>query len=101
MRNNTAKAGIVFNSRVNIVASYFFQRNINDFFLIGYDATEANIPFLKNGIVSHLIAQRPEEQGYNSVRALFLHILRNQPVEKINFMPIDILIKENIDYYHV
>lgn len=99
-KRNNIKAGIIFNSRVHIAASYFLERKMTDFFLIGYDTVEANIPYLKNGIVSHLIAQRPEVQGYNSVKALFYHLSLNQQVDKINYMPIDILMKENIDYYN-
>jgi LacI family transcriptional regulator len=95
-----ARAGIIFNSRVHIPAEYFMKHKENNFFLIGYDAIEANIKFLKNGIVSHLIAQRPEVQGYNSVKALFYHLVLQQTATKMNYMPIDILIKENINYYN-
>jgi LacI family transcriptional regulator len=94
------KAGIIFNSRVHIVASYFQEKKIKDLFLIGYDAIRANVTFLKNGIVSHLIAQRPEVQGYNSVKVLFYHLVLKREIEKMNYMPIDILIKENIEYYN-
>lgn len=95
-----ARAGIIFNSRVHIPAEYFTKHKEKDFFLLGYDAIEANITFLKSGIVSHLIAQRPEVQGYNSVKALFHHLISHQSATKMNYMPIDILIKENIDYYN-
>jgi len=99
-QNDTVKAGIIFNSRVYMVADYFLKHKIKDFFLIGYDMIEANIAYLKNGIVSHLIAQRPEVQGYNSVKALFYYLSFGQVPEKVNYMSIDILMKENIDYYH-
>jgi LacI family transcriptional regulator len=94
------KAGIIFTSRVHVIASYFQEKQIKDFILIGYDAILSNVAFLKNGIVSHLIAQRPEVQGYNSVKALFHYLALNQETEKMNYMPIDILIKENIEYYN-
>jgi LacI family transcriptional regulator len=94
------RAGIIFNSRVHVPARYFQENKIKDFSLIGYDAIEANTDFLKKGIVSHLIAQRPEVQGYNSIKALFHYLALNQTTEKVNCMPIDILIKENIDYYN-
>ena len=99
-RNRSIKAGIIFNSRIHLIAGYFSKHQIKDFFLIGYDTIEANIAYLKNGIVSHLIAQRPEVQGYNSVKALFHYLSLEQAVEKVNYMPIDILTKENIDYYN-
>jgi LacI family transcriptional regulator len=97
---NGFRGGIMFNSRVSMVASWFLKREKFDFVLVGYDAIKANIPYLKNGIVSHLIAQRPEMQGYGSVKALFHHLVLKQPVRKMNYMPIDILMKENIDYYY-
>ena len=93
-------AGIIFNSRVHIPSEYFINNKVKDFFLIGYDAIAANIKYLKSGIVSHLIAQRPEVQGYNSVKALFHHLSLHSSVTKMNYMPIDILIDSNIDYYN-
>ena len=94
------RAGIIFNSRVHIPSEYFFNNKSTDFFLIGYDAIESNISYLKSGIVSHLIAQRPEVQGYNSVKALFYHLSSQTSVTKMNYMPIDILIDSNIDFYN-
>jgi len=94
------RAGIIFNSRVHIPSEYFFNNKSTDFFLIGYDAIESNISYLKSGIVSHLIAQRPEVQGYNSVKALFHHLSSQTSVSKMNYMPIDILIDSNIDFYN-
>ncbi|MDR1381488.1 MAG: substrate-binding domain-containing protein [Tannerella sp.] len=99
-RGRPVRAGIIFNSRVHVAAKYFRENRRDDFFLIGYDAIEANTHFLKTGTVSHLIAQRPEVQGYNSVRALFHYLALKQTGGKVNYMPIDILIKENIDYYN-
>jgi Transcriptional regulators len=99
-RKDHPHAGIIFNSRVHLPADYFAKYHGGDFFLIGYDAIESNVNFLRNGIVSHLIAQRPEVQGYNSAKALFYHLSLHQGATKMNYMPIDILIKENIDYYN-
>ena len=94
------RAGIIFNSRVHIPSEYFVSHEVEDFFLIGYDAIDANVAFLKKGIVSYLIAQRPEVQGYNGVKALFYYLALNQTIIELNYMPIDILINENIDYYN-
>ena len=99
-RKDRPRAGIIFNSRVHIPSEYFVNNDVKDFFLIGYDAIEANISYLKTGVVSHLIAQRPEVQGYNSIKALFHHLSLHASVTKMNYMPIDILIDSNIDYYN-
>ena len=68
--------------------------------LIGDDVIEANLSHLNNGYITHRIAQRPEVQVFNCVRALFRHLVLKEKVEQINYMPIDILIKENIKYYN-
>ena len=49
--------------------------------------------------VTALIAQRPERQGYDGIKSLCNHLLFKQGSEKVNLMPIDILLKENLKYY--
>lgn len=94
-------AGIIFNSKAHILGD-FFERYIPDssFKLIGYDVIDANIEQLNKGFITHLIAQRPEVQGLNCVKALFRHLVLNEKNNVINYMPIDVLMKENIQYYN-
>lgn len=93
--------GVIFNSRAHLVADYFCRRQAGKpFRLIGYDGVAANIPYLKNGLITHLIAQRPEVQGMNCIKALFRYLVMGIRPERVNYMPLDILVKENIDYYH-
>jgi len=95
------RSGIIFNSRVYEVANYIKKRpERSGFRLIGYDAIEKNIECLHDSIVSHLVGQRPEIQGYYCVRSLFRHLVLKEKIKKINYMPLDILMKENIDYYN-
>ncbi|MDH6303945.1 LacI family transcriptional regulator [Parabacteroides sp. PF5-5] len=99
--NKQLKTGIIFNSRASMLGEYFDELNITkEFKLIGYDVLEANIHYLNSGLITHLIAQRPEVQGLNSVKALFRYLILNVKDEAVNYMPIDILIKENISYYN-
>ncbi len=99
--NRQVKAGIIFNSRANLVCECLCEIGItDDFKLIGYDVLDSNIHYLKRGIITHLIAQRPEVQGLNSVKALFRHLILHKEENLINYMPIDILLKENIAYYN-
>ncbi len=67
--------------------------------LIGYDLLKANVDLLKSGDVHYLIGQRPGLQGYCGVKALCDHVVFKKSVEPVKYMPIDILIKENIDFY--
>lgn len=92
-------AGIIFNSRAHLLGKHF-ESTAEPFKLIGYDVIDANIHSLERGYITHLIAQRPEVQGFNCVRALFRHLVLKEKVEQINYMPIDILMKENIKYYN-
>jgi LacI family transcriptional regulator len=50
-------------------------------------------------VITALIAQRPERQGYDGIKSLCNHLLFKQGSEKVNLMPIDILLKENLKYY--
>ncbi|MDR1557405.1 MAG: LacI family DNA-binding transcriptional regulator [Tannerellaceae bacterium] len=95
------KAGIIFNSRAWFLGKYLEKSGVaNDFRLIGYDVLDDNIRYLQSGLITHLIAQRPEVQGLNALKALFRHLVMEEKIEPINYMPIDILMKENISYYN-
>lgn len=89
----------VTNSRVFKVAQYIAKTEYKDILLIGYDLIQKNLDFLERGIINFLIGQKPEEQGYKSIQALFNFLLSGKKTEKTNFSPIDIIMKENIDYY--
>jgi len=96
--------GIVFNSRIYEFVYLLEQLNTKDIHqkikLIGYDTIPRNVEAMKQDKISFLIGQHSEAQGYEGIRFLSNYLLFNQPVTKMNLMPIDILIKENIDYYN-
>lgn len=101
--NNTNNnlGAIVFNSRIYELVELFESiacrdKKIN---LIGYDSIEKNVEALKNDQVLFLISQRSTQQGYDAIKSLSNHLLFSKTINKINFMPIDILMKENIEYY--
>ncbi|MCI1648681.1 MAG: substrate-binding domain-containing protein [Bacteroides sp.] len=94
-----AELGIVFNSRVYQVASYLQETGHFLKGLMGYDLLQKNVDFLRSGEVNYLIGQRPELQGYYGVKALCIHVVFKKPVAPVKYMPIDVLMKENIDFY--
>lgn len=55
---------------------------------------------LNNDSVKLLLAQRPVSQGYDGIRALCNYLLFQEKPTSLNLMPIDILVKENIEYYN-
>ena len=93
-------AGIfVTNSRASIVAEYLESRKLERIILIGYDLTESNKKYLKKGTIDFILSQKPEDQGYRSILALYRYLVMKQVPAKINHSPIDIITRENIDSY--
>ena len=76
----------------NFGSSTFFQ-------IMGYDMVPKNQECVRQGSISFLIAQHAYQQGYASVDALFNAIVMKREVNPVNYMPIEILTKENVDFY--
>lgn len=93
------RAAITFNSKVFRLAKFFTAISRQDVLLLGYDLLQENIDYLKQGVISYLIAQRPEKQAYFTVRDMCNELIFHKESQRINYMPIDILMKENIEYY--
>ena len=90
---------ITFNSKAYRLAAFLKEIDRQDVVLVGYDLLQENIQYLKEGVISFLIAQRPEKQAYLTVSDMCQALIFHQEVQRINYMPIDVLMKENIDYY--
>ncbi|UOE46617.1 substrate-binding domain-containing protein [Mucilaginibacter sp. SMC90] len=93
-----ARVLFVTNSRVNVVARVLADHP-QKLILIGYDFIEENIRCLENESISFIISQRPKEQGYLGIMALYKHLFGLGDAERTNYMPIDIITKENFHYY--
>ena len=100
LRHPAIAGAVTFNSTCYILAGYLAARRRTDVRLVGYDVIRRNGQMLGAGVVTALIAQRPEAQGYRGVMALCEWLVeRRRPETTVNHMPIDILLKENIQYY--
>lgn len=93
------KAGVVFNSRIYRVGEFLKESGVPVKILAGYDLLPRNVALLKEGMVSFLIGQRPSMQGYAGIKMLTDKVVFKRDVPQRCYMPVDILIKENIDYY--
>ena len=98
-KHPNVKNGITFNSKVYIVGEYLLKQQKTDFKLMGYDLLERNVKCLMEGSASFLIAQQPELQGFDGIKALCDYLIFKKEVPRENFMPIDLLTKENIEFY--
>jgi LacI family transcriptional regulator len=67
--------------------------------VVGFDLIEPNLQALRSGQIKFLINQNPEAQGYLGVMTLFQHLIRQVEVPKVQYLPLDIVVKENERYY--
>jgi LacI family transcriptional regulator len=89
----------VTNSRVFSVASFLQNSHRKNISLIGYDFIKENLQHLNSDVIDFLICHKPEEQAYRGVMALYQTLVMGSSVEKIQYMPIDIITKENYEFY--
>lgn len=89
----------VTNSRVFHVARFLESEKLTNINLIGYDLTIENIPFLERNTVNFLINQKPVEQSYRGLIALFNKIVLRKDAPREILLPIDIVTRENLMYY--
>lgn len=90
---------ITFNSKAHIVGEFLLRSNRRNVQIMGYDMVNKNAECLRNGSISFLIAQHAYMQGYSCVETLFEAIVLKKEVTPVNYMPIEILTKENVDFY--
>lgn len=95
------KGLFVTNSRVGMLAKCIQDLQDSGIRLIGYDLLPDNVEWLKKGVIDFLISQKPEEQGYLGIVSLFNEVILGRQTPKNQFIPIDIITKENIDYYEI
>ena len=89
----------VTNSKVFHIGCLVEKYNLKHLKVIGHDLVKENVDYLKKDLVHFLICQRPEEQGYNALNKLFRSVVQKRQIEPEKYTSIDIITKENIDYY--
>lgn len=96
--NPEIKGIFVPSSRIYIIVDCVESSTLKNLELIGFDNTPQNIECLLNNSVSFLISQKPFDQGYEAIRLLTDYLVQNKTPNSKTFLPIDILIKENVKY---
>lgn len=86
-------------SKANIVGEFLQRTNRRSVQIMGYDMTEKNADCLRKGSISFLIAQHAFLQGYNTIKSLFEAIVLKQEVTAVNYMPIELISRENVAFY--
>lgn len=87
------------NSRVYQVMAFLHDSKFDGVTrALGYDIVSLNIEALKNEAVDFIINQNPFQQGFKSVQSLYEHLILNTSVEAMQYMPLEIITKENYEY---
>ena len=60
---------------------------------------EPNIKLLKEDKIDFIINQNPILQGYNGIMNFVNHYILKKEVRKTQYLPLDIVLKENVDFY--
>lgn len=91
--------GITFNSKAYVIGEYIIEHNLKDVQIMGYDLLQRNATCMKQNSISFLITQHPWIQGFNGIKSLGEHLILKKEVRKETLMPIELLTKENMDFY--
>jgi len=86
-------------SKSHLIARYIEEKGLKSINLIGYDLIDENVKYLKSGITRFLIGQRPEEQTYKGIKKLFEFLYLHKAPDKIEYLPVDIVTSENVDFF--
>jgi LacI family transcriptional regulator len=89
----------VTNSRVYKVAAFLAQQGDVNVRLVGYDLLPESIHYLKLEYIDFLISQKPEEQAFRGLSSLFYLVAFHREPEARQMLPIDIITRENLNYY--
>ncbi|MBR1469371.1 MAG: substrate-binding domain-containing protein [Prevotella sp.] len=90
---------ITLNSRAYLIGEYLLKNNRQNIQVMGYDMVPKNAECMRDGSVSFLIAQHAYMQGYASIDSLFQAIVLKKKIRRVNYMPIELLMKENVEFY--
>ncbi|MBR1687466.1 MAG: LacI family DNA-binding transcriptional regulator [Prevotella sp.] len=90
---------ITFNSKAHLVGEFLQHSNRRNIQIMGYDMVEKNAECVRQGSISFLIAQHGYMQGYACIETLFDAIVLKKEVNPVNYMPIELLTKENVEFY--
>lgn len=98
IKNPGTRGVFVTNSRAHLISRHHALHEL-DIKVVGFDIVPGNVSELKNGNIDYIISQRPVFQGVTAVKALFDYFVYKKSPSAIQFVPLDIIIKENVDYY--
>ena len=93
-------AGIfVTTSRAYRVIDSISDKDAQRIKIVGFDLIEPNLKHLKTNKLNFLINQNPVQQGFLGIMNIVKHLILKEPVERLQHLPLDIVVNENVAYY--
>lgn len=86
-------------SKSYLIADYLEKEGLKSKNLVGYDLLDSNVKYLKAGIMNFILGQRPEEQSYKAIKKLFEYLSLNKIPDRMEYLPVDIITSENVDFF--
>ncbi len=100
IKDHPKLSGIFFtNSRAYKAIECLDSEVVKKIKIIGFDLIEQNLKYLHEDKINFLINQNPIEQGYQGIQTLYKHLILKEEIELIQYLPLDIVVKENVQYY--
>ena len=101
MEEHPKLSGIFFtNSRAHLAIDCLNPEIATSLKIVGFDLISPNINYLQEGKINFLINQNPEKQGHKGIMVLLDYLIKKkQPLHRKQFLPLDIVVKENWQYY--
>jgi len=100
LREHPKLSGIfVSNSRAYKVVESLPDQQLKKIKIVGYDLIEANVKYLRSNKIDFIINQNPIKQGYLGLMNIANHLILKKNVASLQYLPLDIVVQENLDYY--
>ncbi len=89
----------VINSRAYKLINCMEEAALKKIKIVGFDLIPPNLEYLQQNRISFLINQNPVQQGYRGIMNIVSHLLFKKEVDPIQYLPLDIIVNENVEYY--
>lgn len=89
----------VSNSRAYKVVEGLPASSLGQIKIVGYDLIDANVKYLRENKIDFIINQNPVKQGYLGLMNIANHLIFKKEVMPLQYLPLDIVVQENLDYY--
>ncbi len=93
------KAIFFTNSRAYRILNIMTDEEYKKYHIVGFDLIDPNIRLIKDGKIDFIINQNPVQQGYMGIMNFVNHYILKKPIRQIQYLPLDIVVKENVDFY--